>query len=347
MTFRLVIDLPRWQAHLDRYLADHPWVVPVVKGDGYGIGAQRVLEQCARVRAPLVAVGTVAEAREALLVVPGEVMVLFPVISAADHGELTDPRVVRTVAGEEILRAVADDAGPWGEQRYVVEVDSPMGRHGIEWPRLPELRTALENPRCQGLTLHNPPFGDRVGFVESLLRRLRDASITVPRIYASHLTSDEVGRLSSLAGSTEILVRTGTDLWLGDLAALQAYGTVIDVHPVHKGQPIGYSQRKTRADGYLAVVSGGTAHGVGIETARPRMTPRLAARRAARTVASAVGAAPSPFRLDGRRLSYADVPHMQVSMVHVPSADAVRPGDELPCDIRITVTRFDEVDVRS
>ena len=88
------------------------------------------------------------------------------------------------------------------------------------------------------------------------------------------------------------------------------------------------------------------AHGVGIETARPRMTPRLAARKAARVVATQLGGAPSPFRLDGRRLTYADVPHMQVSMVSVPSGDAVRPGDWLACDMRITVTRFDEVEVR-
>ena len=72
MTFTLVIDQPRWETHVDTYLAEHPWVVPVVKGDGYGIGAERVLAQCRRVQAHVVAVGTPAEARQALGATAGD-----------------------------------------------------------------------------------------------------------------------------------------------------------------------------------------------------------------------------------------------------------------------------------
>lgn len=345
MTFTLVIDLPRWQAHIDRYLAEHPWVVPVVKGDGYGIGAERVLAQCRRVGAPVVAAGTPVEAAEALAAlepVGSDVLVLFPTMpgSAAPGGGLsTDPRLVHTVASEPTVREILGTG-----RRFVVEVDSPMARHGIDWTLLPGLVEALRDPCCEGVAVHNPPFGDRVGFVTSLLERLRELGVTPPRLFASHLTAEEVGRLTGLAGGTDVLVRTGTDLWLGDPAALTAYGEVLDVHPIARGRTVGYSQRPVRKDGWLAVVSGGTAHGVGIETARPRMTPQLAARRAARLVASRLGGAPSPFRLDGKRLTYLDVPHMQVSLVSVPSGDAVRPGDRLPCDMRITVTRFDEVE---
>lgn len=344
MTFKLVIDQPRWEAHVDAYLAEHPWVVPVVKGDGYGVGAERVLAQCRRVQAPVVAVGTPAEAQQALASTDGDVLVLFPTLpgEALPGGALPgDARLVHTVASETMLRELLGTG-----RRFVVEVDSPMGRHGIEWARLPSLVDALRDEHCEGVALHNPPSGDRVELVSSLLDRLGELGVTVPRLYASHLTAEEVGRLSGSAGDTAVLVRTGTDLWLGDPAALTAYGQVIDVHPVARGRSIGYSQRTARKDGWLAVVGGGTAHGVGIETARPRMTPRLAARKAARVVATQLGGAPSPFRLDGRRLTYADVPHMQVSMVSVPSGNAVRPGDWLACDMRITVTRFDEVEVR-
>ncbi|MCH8613847.1 alanine racemase [Arsenicicoccus dermatophilus] len=338
MTFSLVIDLPRWQAHVDAYLAERPWVVPVVKGDGYGIGAQRVLEQCRRVGAPIVAAGTPEEAREALVALPGaDVLVLFPTIAGRALDD--DPRLVHTVAAEDTLAEIRGTG-----RRFVVEVDSPMGRHGIPWTRLPGLVDALRDDRCAGLAVHNPPFGDRVGFVSSLLARLGELGVTVPRLFASHLSTGEVGQLAAVAGDTRILVRTGTDLWLGDPEALRAYGEVLDVHPIAAGRRIGYSQRAVRKDTWLAVVSGGTAHGVGIETARPRMTPQLAARKAARVVLSQVGGAPSPFRLGGRRLTYLDVPHMQVSMVAVPEG-AVHPGDRLPCDMRITVTRFDAVEV--
>jgi hypothetical protein len=40
---------------------------------------------------------------------------------------------------------------------------------------------------------------------------------------------------------------------------------VVDVHPVKRGDRVGYRQRKVGKDGLLVVVSGGTAHGIGLE----------------------------------------------------------------------------------
>lgn len=343
MTFKLVIDRAAWQQHIDRYQAQRPWVVPVVKGDGYGIGAQRVLAQCERVRAPLIAVGTPAEAAQALKETSeADILVLFPVRADESADALTDPRIIRTVADAEQVRRVHDT---WGFSRYVVEADSPMARHGVPLTELAGLREALTDERCVGVSVHNPPFGDQAASVRDVLTALGAAGIHPRTLFASHLSTAQVEALRVQAGATALAVRTGTDLWLGDSAALTAYGQVVDIHPVAKGRPVGYSQRTSRSDGWLAVIGGGTAHGVGIETARPRMTAKLAARRAARTALTAVGRAPSPFRIGGARVPYADVPHMQVSMVWLPSASAVSVGDWVPCDMRITVTRFDEVEV--
>ena len=57
-------------------------------------------------------------------------------------------------------------------------------------------------------------------------------------------------------------MRVGTRLWLGDVDAYRVTGTVLDIHWLPKGTPVGYHRIKTRADGYIVVVSGGTAHGV-------------------------------------------------------------------------------------
>ena len=57
----------------------------------------------------------------------------------------------------------------------------------------------------------------------------------------------------------------GTTLWLGDREALSVGATVLDAHPVERGDVYGYRGRTAPAAGTILVVSGGTAHGIGLE----------------------------------------------------------------------------------
>jgi hypothetical protein len=135
----------------------------------------------------------------------------------------------------------------------------------------------------------------------------------------------------------------GTALWLGDPGAYTARGTVLDVHPLARGQRFGYRQRRAPADGSLVIVGGGTAHGVGL-AAPP--APRGLARF--RTLAlgglSATGLALSPFFWAGRKRWFAEPPHMQVSLLFLPvSVPPPSVGDELDVDVRMTTSTFDNV----
>ncbi len=60
---RLEIDRARWDAHLAKVNADAPGLVPVAKGNGYGLGMDRCVDEALKLGADTLAVGTFAEAR--------------------------------------------------------------------------------------------------------------------------------------------------------------------------------------------------------------------------------------------------------------------------------------------
>jgi len=94
------------------------------------------------------------------------------------------------------------------------------------------------------------------------------------------------------------------------------------------------------------VVSGGTAHGVGLEAPRGDTRLRARAAAAARGGLDALGLARSPFWVDGKQRLFAEPPHMQASMLFLP-ADARVPavGDLVDVRVRFTTTTFDRVEI--
>jgi hypothetical protein len=221
-------------------------------------------------------------------------------------------------------------------------------RHGVPPAELPALVPLLRRVPLAGVALHLPSGGDRWPAAGSALRSvagLRALGVDPGTLWISHLSAAEVTRLSREDPATRIRPRVGTGLWLADPGAFAAGGTVLDSHPAPRHEAIGYRQRRSPA-GTLIVVSGGTAHGVGLHTSVARGRWRDLARAAVAGAAHGAGLTPSPFHWAGRRLRYADVPHMQVSMLLVPAGTpAPAVGDRLPCDVRMTVTTFDEIAV--
>jgi alanine racemase len=94
----------RWRAAQDAAHADHPGLVPVVKGNGYGFGRDLLLGEAHRLGVPMVAVGTYTELPEALAGFAHDVLVLEP-YRAVIHGDLPDlhnRRVVHTVTARAV-----------------------------------------------------------------------------------------------------------------------------------------------------------------------------------------------------------------------------------------------------
>lgn len=372
MSFVLTIAADRWRAHLQSASASimavtGAPVVPVIKGNGYGIGQVALAAESARLPGDVVAVGTVFELEEVLSNSLEDVVVLEPfdprdaaaaaawwtVAQRWDSG-----RVIRTISSMAGLEALL--GGP-GSIRVILEARTSMHRFGFSESELMRVladetvRGALRDARLQvlGLALHLPidaPAGDAK--VSEVLRwhglwaaeRLGAGVAIDPTLWVSHLSDAELTELTSLLGPARVRARVGTRLWLGDRGALTARGSVLAVHPLDDGAHVGYRQRSGPSGGTLLVVSGGTAHGIGLAAPSPAASLRQRVVTAGTGALDAAGRALSPFTWQGRQRWFAETPHQHHSMVWLPRGVVVpQVGDTLTADVRFTTSRFDSV----
>ena len=101
MSLTLHVEGDRWRAHLRDTLARHPGLVPVTKGNGYGLGLHRLARRAQWLGVDTVAVGTYPELAELHQRFDGSLLVLSPWRPGAPHDLATpgvDPdRVVHSV----------------------------------------------------------------------------------------------------------------------------------------------------------------------------------------------------------------------------------------------------------
>ena len=343
MTFTVQVDTARWRAHHKRVLDDLPGLVPVAKGNGYGVGNARLAEEAAALGVDTVAVGTDREVADVADAFPGDVLVLTPAGTHTTYqGGPAAGRTLHTVSHLAVLRAAPASA------RVVVECRTSMNRHGIRPDELGAVVETRGGTRLDGFALHLPldrPRGvDPVAETSGWVRQIAAAGLPTSTMWVSHLDARDLAVLRREHPDVAFRPRVGTRLWLGDRAAVTARGTVLDVEPLARGQRSGYRQHRAPAAGHLVVVSGGTAHGVALEAPKAVRGPVARAKVLALGTLEAVGRNLSPFSWDGRQRWFVEPPHMQVSLIFVP-AD-VRPpaiGDELDCAVRLTTTHPDRV----
>ncbi len=78
MPLTMYVDGARWRDHLQQVRDAHPGLVPVVKGNGYGFGIERLAERSAWLGVDTVAVGTYREVVPVAAAFGGSVLVLTP-----------------------------------------------------------------------------------------------------------------------------------------------------------------------------------------------------------------------------------------------------------------------------
>jgi len=344
VSLTLYVDFARWYAHLRSVVAGEPDLVPVAKGNGYGFTVRGLARAAGSIGVDCVAVGSADDAAAVLGEFPGEVVVLG---CAADG----DPgaAVPRSEQGRVIYTAASlEAASQLADRRLIVDCRSSLLRQGIDESEIGELRHVLGGRRVEGFSLHLPidrPAGsDPVGETARWVERLSEAGFEVPVMYVSHLERAEIEGLGKAFPGTRFRPRVGTRLWLGDRRALCAAATVLQSFPIRRGDRIGYRQDRSAHDGWLVVVSGGTAHGVGLEAPKTLrgLGPRV--RALARYGLASANRVRSPFSWEGRKQWFAEPPHMLVSMLLFPRR--VEPpwaGAELMAELRHTATSFDRV----
>ena len=346
MSLTLTVDGARWRHHLRDFAAQTPGLVPVAKGNGYGFGVGRLARKAQWLGVDTLAVGTYHELPEVMQRFDGDLLVLTP-WRPHEHpvpDSLPRRRVIHTVSRLADLLALLEEDP---EARVVLERLTSMRRHGMSAEELRAAGRLLERrpARVEGVAFHLPlAAGAHLSEVVHLVNDVVAAEIPTRRLWLSHLTARELASLRSSYADFEVRPRIGTDLWLGDRGALRVTATVLDVHEVERGDVFGYRGRSAPKAGHILVVSGGTAHGIGLEAPIGDHSIRSRAATLARGGLDAVGFVRSPYTVDGKARLFAEPPHMQCSMLFLPHGPRVPAiGEEVDVRVRHTATDVDRV----
>ncbi|MCZ4499435.1 MAG: alanine racemase domain protein [Marmoricola sp.] len=352
MSLVLHVEGDRWRVHQAAVAASRPGLVPVLKGNGYGFGLTLLAHQATWLEVDTVAVGTPTEIAPVAAAFAGDLVVLTPwrAFDAVALEDETAARVIYTVGRLEDLTALLA-ATP--DARILLELTTSMKRHGFTPRGLREAAAAARTAgaRIEGASIHLPlgPSGGNLREADRLMTDLvaaglADPALGTPTVWVSHLTAVEVEALAAAYPEVTFRQRIGTELWLGDRGALRVTAHVLDTHPVERGETFGYRGRTLPRSGTVLIVSGGTAHGIGLEAPTGESSARARVSTLARGGLDAMGLARSPYTVDGRTRYFAEPPHMQASMLFLPAGATVPAiGDTLDVRVRFTATSFDAV----
>jgi alanine racemase len=344
MSLTLNVAASRWHAHLSGLLESRPGLVPVVKGNGYGFGLARLALEAQRLGCNTLAIGTYDELGKISSRFDGDLVVLSPWRPFGVATEVDpNPRVIHTVGRDVDLDGLlADDP----KARYTLELRTSMLRHGLVARELREIGQRGDlGGTLEGISIHLPlSAGSNYSEADRLVNDVVSAGLPTNTIWVSHLSGSDLDRLTTTWPDFTFRPRVGTDLWLGDRKALRVTATVLDAHPVERGDTYGYRGRTAPRAGTILVVSGGTAHGIGLEAPSGDLSIKSRAATLARGGLDAVGFVRSPYSIRGKQRLFAEPPHMQASMLFLPADSAVPAiGDEIDVRVRFTATTFDKV----
>ncbi|QGF25095.1 alanine racemase [Raineyella fluvialis] len=348
----LTIDTDAWRAHQRAVVERTPGIIPVAKGNGYGFGLTRLAEEAQSLGVRTIAVGVPGEVAAVRDHFDGDIVVLQPwrPFDARAVELARDPRVIWTVSrldDIEVLANLGGDVRP----RVILEVLTSMRRHGLSSADLDAGEEASAMLDVQGWTIHLPLHSEAT---EAEARDLAARAVDAFRapVWLSHVpvsTAEAISHeLSAQGERLETRLRVGTELWLGDRSAYSTSATVLDLHEVSRGDRIGYHQHRAPGDGWVVIVAGGTANGVGMEAPTSGSTMRAKAISVATGAMEAAGRALSPYTLDGKKRTFLEPPHMQSSMIFMPKGSTPpQVGDRVPVEVRMTTALFDIVRERT
>ncbi len=350
MPLKLTVDADRWRKHVQTFAEATPGLVPVAKGNGYGLTLRKLAHQTEWLNSlgtgvDTLAVGTYNEVWEVATRFSGSIYVLTPwrPYSPEINPEIAD-RVIHTISRPEDLPLLLERQPG---ARVILELVTSMRRHGMTPSDLwPTAAAAREHARFEGITMHFGLDGGSLAEVRAQMDAVVGAEAKT--VWVSHLSANELAQLRAAYGDITFRPRVGTALWLGDRGALTVTATVEDVHPLERGYSYGYRGRTAMRAGHLVVASGGTAHGIGLEAPLGDTHLRSRALAVARGGLDAMGQSRSPYTLDGKALWFSEPPHMQESMLTLPAGARVpEVGEELEVRVRYTATSFDEIILES
>lgn len=255
MTLRLTVNQTRWKDHVQSVAREFTGLVPVIKGNGYGLRRSNLTPLASQI-ASEVAFGTVYEVRD----IPAGItpIVLTPTMSAPPN--TMHSSTVLTVGRLEHVAALSHFG--W-TGNVVIKLQSSMLRYGTTQENLAALLAEAKNAHLLvvGFSIHPPLDGEMQMHVNDIQKWLDNLDPALP-MYISHVNASALRQLRKSHPQWDFRIRLGTELWLGDKSMMQLSADVLDRHAVESTQTVGYRQQKVSGMGEIVLVGAGTAHGV-------------------------------------------------------------------------------------
>jgi len=309
MSLRLTIQRRPFETHL-RSVAESlspsdghgpsALLVPVVKGNGYGLGRPFLISTAADLfgTSRKVAVGTIYEAHDVPLGTPVQVLSPLGEIDTIDIPANAIPTVGNLRDLQIVTRRSASQSTP--VTSVVVKLASAMRRFGTSPEKFADLVQAIgsEGFIVDSCALHVPLQAQRNSSLVSLNEELAAWLSLIPKcvtVSLSHVTPSEALDLARHYADNTFEVRMGTMLWHGDKSFFALHAEVLETHSCVAGDTAGYHGTSVPGNGTLAVIGAGTTHGV---------TP--------------VANGDSPFHFQRKRLHLLEFPYMHNAIVFVP-----------------------------
>lgn len=341
MSLTLYVNNKYWTNSLKNVLnAYGNSLIPVIKGNGYGIRKSNLAKKSEELGLTEIAIGTIFEAQEIINSDFNQIIVMDPIKDLDKNAfdelkKINDKRLVLTLSDIK-------DSTNLENTPVIVEVLTSMKRFGLT---ANDLKT-LSNYQILGLSLHLPIENSTNGKITEVKNWLKIYEEVLPQakkvVYLSHLSKEEFLKIKKEFPNFVFKLRLGTKFWLNDLSNFQIKSTVLAVHDVND-ENIGYRQRKIN-DNYIVIVSGGTSHGVGLQAPRSNTNLKSRITSILAGVLEAFDQTLSPFVISGKQRWFAETPHMNVSMLKL-SKNITPPkvGSEITAHLRMTTTNFDSV----
>lgn len=290
MSLRLTVNEHAFRTHVGHTVGTTPGLIPVVKGNGYGLGRPFLMQLVSELLGPTqaVAVGTVFEAQDILA--PTPVYILTPI---GEFDQVAIPsNAIPTVASERDLTVLQNKG--W-KNPVVVKLASPMQRFGVA---VHEFLSLVQHISAAGLSIHSCALHLPLHRTdEEIAEQLATWMPLIPEcvtVSLSHISAIQLAVLQEKFPDALFEVRLGTALWHGDKSFFSLHTEVLAVHSIEKGTAAGYHSTAVPTNGHIVVVAAGTAHGV-----------------------SPLENGSSPFHFQQQRLTLLEAPYMHSAICFV------------------------------
>jgi alanine racemase len=227
-------------------LAKHARVplLPMVKADGYGLGAMPVVRTLSTLDPYGFGVATVNEGRELRDASVTHPVIVFTPLLPVELPRLREANLIPTLSTATGIAAwIECGGGPWH-----LAIDTGLSRAGVRWDSVGEIADTLRRfpPDGAFTHFHSPELDD--GSIETQEQRFREAIAALPT-RPTLLHCDSSAAISRRSPSFWNVVRPGVFLYgvgSGSGAALQPEPVVhlrariVELHDLHVGESVGY-----------------------------------------------------------------------------------------------------------